>query len=100
MFLIVANLEAHEAGRVQPWVAQHRDRIELFFLPAYAPDHNPDAFLPNDREPRLGRRPAATDRMGSSAACAATCAGCSASPSGCGRSSRRQPPAALLDPYI
>ena len=30
-------------------MAQHRDRIELFFLPAYAPDHDPDAFLPNDR---------------------------------------------------
>ncbi len=42
VFLIVDNLKVHKAGKVEAWVAQHRDKIELFFLPAYAPDHNPD----------------------------------------------------------
>jgi len=37
LFLIVDNLKVHKAGKVQAWVAAHRERIELFFLPAYAP---------------------------------------------------------------
>jgi transposase len=64
LFLIVDDLKVHKAGKVQAWVAQHREKIELFFLPAYAPDHNPDEFLHNDLKQSLGRRPAATDRNG------------------------------------
>ena len=64
VFLIVDNLKVHKAGRVQAWVAQHRDKIELVFLPAYAPEHNPDEFLHSDLKRSLGRRPAATDQAG------------------------------------
>ena len=64
LFLIVDNLKVHKAGKVQAWVAAHRERIELFFLPAYAPDHNPDEFLHNDLKQSLGRRPAATEGDG------------------------------------
>jgi transposase len=64
VFLIVDNLKVHEAEKVQAWVAQHRDKIELFFLPAYAPEHNPDEFLHRDLKRSLGRRPAAKDRAG------------------------------------
>jgi transposase len=35
VFLIVDNLKVHKAGKVQAWVAAHRERLELFFLPAY-----------------------------------------------------------------
>ena len=56
VFLIVDNLEVHKAGKVQAWVAEHRERIELFFLPAYAPDHNPDEFLHNDLKRNCSRR--------------------------------------------
>ena len=45
-------------------MAAHCERIELFFLPAYAPDHNPDEFLPSDLKRSLGRRPAAKDKVG------------------------------------
>jgi transposase len=64
VFLIVDNLKVHKAGKVRAWVAAHRDRIELFFLPSYAPEHNPDAFLHHDLKQRLGRQVAATDRAG------------------------------------
>ena len=64
VFLIVDNLQVHKAGKVQAWVAEHRKRIELFFLPAYAPEHNPDEFLHNDLKQSLGRRVAAKDRAG------------------------------------
>jgi transposase len=48
VFLIVDRLRAHEAKAAEDWVAEHRDRIELFFLPRYAPELNADEYLNND----------------------------------------------------
>jgi transposase len=42
VFLIVDNLRAHHAKLVTVWVQANSDRIELFYLPPYAPEHNPD----------------------------------------------------------
>ena len=64
VFLIVDNLKVHKAGKVQAWVAAHRQQIELFFLPSYAPEHNPDEFLHNDLKQSLGRQVVANDRAG------------------------------------
>ena len=64
VFLIVDNLPVHKAGKVRAWVAAHRARIELFFLPSYAPEHNPDEFLHNDPKQSLGRQVVAKDRAG------------------------------------
>ena len=30
------------------WVRENKAKIELFYLPPYAPDRNPDEFLNND----------------------------------------------------
>ena len=62
IFLIVDNLRVHKAHKVTAWVERHKDRIELFFLPAYAPEHNPDEFLNNDVKQTIGRRPAAKSK--------------------------------------
>ena len=48
IFLIVDRLRAHEAKKLEAWAAEHRDRIELFFLPRYAPERNADEYLNND----------------------------------------------------
>ena len=64
VFLIVDNLKVHKAGKVQAWVAAHRERIELFFLPAYAPEHNPDEFLHSALKRHLGRRPVVKGKAG------------------------------------
>src|SRR5258707_8151483 len=48
VFLILDRLPAHEAKAVANWVAEHRDRIELFFLPRYAPELNADEYMNND----------------------------------------------------
>src|SRR6478672_10953815 len=48
LFLIVDNLRVHHAKKVKAWVHSHRHAIELFYLPAYAPEHNPDEYLNND----------------------------------------------------
>jgi transposase len=62
IFLIVDNLKVHRAHRVAAWVAAHRDRIALFFLPPYAPEHNPDEFLNAEVKRRLAKRPAVRQR--------------------------------------
>jgi hypothetical protein len=48
IFLIVDHLKAHDAKAVDEWVAKHKDQIELFYLPRYSPELNPDEYLNND----------------------------------------------------
>jgi transposase len=48
VFLIVDRLRAHTTPEVAEWVREHKDRIEVFYLPRYAPELNPDEYLNND----------------------------------------------------
>jgi transposase len=48
VFLILDNLRIHHAKLVKAWVEEHKEKIELFYLPAYSPDLNPDEYLNND----------------------------------------------------
>ena len=57
VFLIVDNLKVHHAAKVKTWVAGHTREIELFYLPAYTPDHNPDEYLNNDLKQKLRQQP-------------------------------------------
>jgi transposase len=57
VFLIVDNLKVHKAGKVQAWVESHGHEIELFYLPSYAPDHNPTEYLNNDLKQQLRQQP-------------------------------------------
>jgi transposase len=57
VFLIVDNLKVHHALKVKAWAASHGHEIELFYLPAYAPDHNPDEYLNNDLKQKLRQKP-------------------------------------------
>ena len=56
LFVIVDNLRVHRAKLVAAWVRANADRIELFYLPPYAPEHNPDEFLNNDVKQAMARR--------------------------------------------
>jgi transposase len=55
--LIVDNLKVHKAGKVRAWVESHAHEIELVYLPAYAPDHNPSECLNNDLKQQLRQQP-------------------------------------------
>ncbi|MBN9120561.1 MAG: transposase [Planctomycetes bacterium] len=48
LFVIVDRLRARETPEVEAWVAARRDRIELFYLPRYAPELNATECLNND----------------------------------------------------
>src|SRR5689334_23884378 len=63
LFVIVDNLPVHRAHRVTAWVQDNADRIELFYLPPYAPEHNPDEFLNNDLKQAMARRRTPRDKV-------------------------------------
>ena len=77
VFLIVDHLSVHEAAAVERWVVDKTDRIEVFYLPKYAPERNPDEYLncdvkanintdglPKDREELRGKLHRFMQRLG------------------------------------
>jgi len=47
VFLILDNLLVHHGKKVQAWLEENKDRIEVFYLPSYSPELNPDEYLNN-----------------------------------------------------
>jgi len=62
VFLIVDQLRAHMTPAVQEWVAARRDRIEVFYLPRYSPEVNPDEYLNNDLKGQVNQAGLPHDR--------------------------------------
>lgn len=48
VFLIVDRHPTHRAKKVKRWLAEHPKHIELFYLPPYSPERNPDEYLNQD----------------------------------------------------
>ena len=59
VFLILDNLRVHHSKLVTQWVNAHLDEIELFFLPSYSPELNPDEYLNCDLKSEMHRGAAA-----------------------------------------
>jgi len=45
VYLILDNLRVHHAKPVKEWLEEHKQMIEVFYLPAYSPELNPDEYL-------------------------------------------------------
>jgi transposase len=45
IFLILDNLKVHHSHLVKDWLKEHTTQIEVFHLPAYSPELNPDEYL-------------------------------------------------------
>lgn len=56
IFLILDNLRVHHSKKVKAWLEKHKDKIEVFFLPPYAPEYNPDELLNADLKREIGNR--------------------------------------------
>ena len=48
VFLILDNHRAHHSKHVQRYINKHKDKIELFFLPPYCPELNPQELVNQD----------------------------------------------------
>jgi transposase len=56
VFLILNNLKVHHARPVKQWLAKHEAQIEVFYLPSYSPELNPDECLNADLKDGVTRR--------------------------------------------
>src|SRR5947209_13049802 len=62
VLLIVDQLQAHKTPEVDAWVAAHQGQIEVFYLPAYAPEMNPVEYLNNDLKGEVNKAGLPDDR--------------------------------------
>jgi transposase len=61
VFLIVDGHPVHRGRAVKKFVAEKKDQIQMFHLPAYSPELNPDEMLNQDvKTNAVRRKPAAT----------------------------------------
>ena len=56
VFLILDNLRVHHAKAVTAWLEKHKAQIELFYLPPYSPEYNPDELLNSDIKRNAGAK--------------------------------------------
>ena len=59
IFLILDNLRVHHSKLVKAWLAERVGLIEVFYLPSYAPELNPDERLNADLKHSIGAKVAA-----------------------------------------
>lgn len=48
VFLILDNLRVHHSKPVKKWLEENKENIEVFYLPSYSPELNPDERLNAD----------------------------------------------------
>lgn len=56
VFLILDNLGVHHSKPVKAWLAEHIEQMEVFYLPSYSPELNPDERLNAGLKHALGSR--------------------------------------------
>jgi len=56
VFLILDNLRVHHSKLVKAWVGERKDQIEIFYLPSYSPELNPEERLNADLKQEMGKR--------------------------------------------
>lgn len=71
IMLILDNATYHKSAAVKAFAAKHADKLELVFLPPYAPEINPDEYMNNALKQKLNRRPKAksTKELAESVTC-------------------------------
>lgn len=53
LFMILDNMPVHNAEIVKAWMAEKKDQIEVFYLPSYSPELNPDEYMNSDLKARV-----------------------------------------------
>ncbi|EHQ53706.1 transposase [Ectothiorhodospira sp. PHS-1] len=62
IFLILDNLKVHHARKVKVWLSDHTAEIEVFYLPPYSPELNPDEYLNCDLKAGVHKGPPARNK--------------------------------------
>ena len=56
MFLILDKLRVHHSKPVKKWAEEHKEEIELFYLPSYSPELNPEERLNADLKHKISSK--------------------------------------------
>ena len=56
VLLILDRLPVHRSALVREWLARHKAQIEVFYLPSYSPELNPDEGLNADLKQNITRK--------------------------------------------
>jgi transposase len=48
IYVIADNLSVHHGKRVKAWAGERSDEVELYYIPSYSPELNPDEYLNRD----------------------------------------------------
>jgi transposase len=56
VFVIVDNLRVHHSKIVKAWQQANNEKVELFYLPSYSPELNPDERLNADLKHAIGTK--------------------------------------------
>ena len=62
IFLSLDNLKVHHSYKARDWLQAHEEQIEVFFLPSYSPELNPDEYLNCDLKAGVHSGPPARSR--------------------------------------
>ncbi|NJL24858.1 MAG: transposase [Calothrix sp. SM1_5_4] len=62
VFLILDGHPVHKSKKVRQWIADNVNKIELFILPAYSPELNPDELLNQDVKTNAVRKKRASNK--------------------------------------
>jgi transposase len=63
LFLILDNLRVHHAKPVKAWLAAHKEQIEVFYLPSYSPELNPDEMANADLKQAVTKQAPARTKL-------------------------------------
>lgn len=62
ILLIADRLPAHKTPEVKTWIQEHKNQIEVFYLPTYSPEMNPVEYLNNDMKGEVNKAGLPQDR--------------------------------------
>jgi transposase len=63
VFLILDNLRVHHSKAVKKWLAENQEKIQVFYLPSYSPELNPDELPNADLKQRVTKAAPARNKM-------------------------------------
>ena len=65
IYFVTDGHPAHKTKMLQEWLAEHKDNIEVFFLPPYSPELNPQEYVNQDVKTNIigKKRPINKDQM-------------------------------------
>ena len=62
LFLLLDNLAVHHSKEFRNWLKKHESTIEVFYLPPYSPELNPDERLNRDLKTHFHSGPTVKNR--------------------------------------